>query len=547
MKWCMLMLLRNAGGRTRHGFRNATRAVRLPIDGALQPIVALDVAPGAVGAALAAYGSRRRACAGSVVVKGRARGSHERNQDGLGAQVLRADQLAPLLLAHALTGLKIACRPHEWDFGDAYGEEGAMALFGCGRDERGGMAGVGIFAASAALDRLLGVAEKDEAPLGPSWVQRVFSWFQPNAPAPAPSRAVVNPRISVERRDAFLAAVPLLKPLQQGEANASFACADFDVYCVKVSAAWSKNATLTSVAGAHSFQLARKVLRPQFDLVKAARPRPSFFGVLFCCRSFASSVPCRSLWCRRVYEATTAIDATLRVTQAGRLGQRHRARRAPRPPRRRHARGQGRSRRPRGRRLGPAPQGPVQGRRARRVLALPPGLPGEPRERDGARRRRLDRGPRGPARRRRRARRGRRVPRRPAAAAVCSCVLLVFVSSFFCRGAEPTEPMFETGPRRRHRRGTPSTRGLMTQQPRETCYHIARHRRDQTRQRCARRRATPRSNAHVDAIARDLDVMASATAIFFSPASSMALLGAALAPEDVHLFEVCFAASFCPF
>ena len=47
--------------------------------------------------------------------------------------------------------------------------------------------------------------------------------------------------------------------------------------------------------------------------------------------------------------------------------------------------------------------------------------------------------------------------------------------------------------------------------------------------------------------ARDLDVMASATAIFFSPASSMALLGAALAPEDVHLFEVCFAASFCPF
>ena len=87
----------------------------------------------------------------------------------------------------------------------------------------------------------------------------------------------------------------------------------------------------------------------------------------------------------------------------------------------------------------------------------------------------------------------------------------------------------------------------MTQQPRETYYRIARHRRDQTRQRCARRRATPRSNAHVDAIARDLDVMASATAIFFSPASSMALLGAALAPEDVHLFEVCFAASFVLF
>ena len=343
-----------------------------------------------------------------------------------------------------------------------------MALFGCGRDDRGGMAGVGIFAASAALDRLLGVDETE--PRETSWVQRVFSRFQP-APAPAPVVTVVNPRISIERRDAFLAAVPLLKPLQRGEANASFACAAYDVYCVKVSAAWSKNVSLTSVAGAHSFQLARKVLRPQFDLIKAARPRPFFSGVLFCCRSFASSLPCRSLWCRRIYEAT---DATLRVTQAGRLGQRHRPRRAPRPPRRRHARGQGRSRRPRGRRLGPAPQGPVQGRRARRVLALPPGLPGEPRERDGARRRRLDRGPRRPARRRRRARPGRRVPRRPAAAAVFSCVLLVFVSSSFCRGAEPTEPMFETGPRRRHRRGTPSMRGLMTQRPRETYYRITR-------------------------------------------------------------------------
>ena len=48
-----------------------------------------------------------------------------------------------------------------------------------------------------------------------------------------------------------------------------------------------------------------------------------------------------------------------------------------------------------------------------------------------------------------------------------------FVSSFFCRGAEPTEPMFETGPRRRHRRGTPSTRGLMTQQPRDMLPHRA--------------------------------------------------------------------------
>ena len=394
-----------------------------------------------------------------------------------------------------------------------------MAIFGCGRGADGRTRGVGAFATSAELDRLAGTYAR---------------------------RRLIHD----ELRSAYLRAVPLLRPFVAQETPPALVCAA-RVYAVGIDdfAMWAPNgpATFVGTAANRSFDLARTVLRPQFDLVKAARPRPSFFGVLFCCRSFASSVPCRSLWCRRVYEATTAIDATLRVTQAGRLGQRHRARRAPRPPRRRHARGQGRSRRPRGRRLGPAPQGPVQGRRACRVLALSPGLPGEPRERDGARRRRLDRGPRGPARRRRRARRGRRVPRRPAAAAVCSCVLLVFVSSFFCRGAEPTEPMFETGPRRRHRRGTPSTRGLMTQQPRETCYHIARHRRNQTHQRCARRRATLLSNAHVDAIARDLDVLASATAIFFSPASSMALLGAALAPEDAHLFEVCFAASFCPF
>ena len=249
------------------------RAVSLPVDSERQRVVTVDASARAVKRALRRYDARSHEYCGAVVAKAHRR--HERNQDGLGAQVLRADQLAPLLLAHALTGLRIACRPHEWDFGDAYGEEGAMAIFGCGRDDRGGMAGVGVFAASAALDRLLGVDEKDEAPLGPSWVQRVFSRFQPKAPAPAPSsKAVVNPRISVERRDAFLAAVPLLKPSQQGEANASFACAAFDVYCVKVSAAWSKNVSLTSVAGAHSFQLARKVLRPQFDLVKAARPRP---------------------------------------------------------------------------------------------------------------------------------------------------------------------------------------------------------------------------------------------------------------------------------
>ena len=371
MKWCMLMLLRNAGGRTRHGFRNATRAVRLPIDGALQPIVALDVAPGAVGTALAAYGSRGRACAGSVVVKGRARGSHERNQDGLGAQVLRADQLAPLLLAHALTGLKIACRPHEWDFGDAYGEEGAMAIFGCGRGADGRTRGVGAFATSAELDRLAGTYAR---------------------------RRLIHD----ELRSAYLRAVPLLRPFVAQETPPALVCAA-RVYAVGIDdfAMWDPDAAATTFVGTaanRSFDLARTVLRPQFDLVKAARPRPL------------------DVWG----------DATVRVALHVRRGDVMPVESA--------ARGAGvfpasdffRPRDPmaelisahrRGRRLGPAPEGEVQGRRARRVLALPPGLPGEPRERDGARRRRLDRGPRGPARRRRRARRGRRVPRRPAAAA----------------------------------------------------------------------------------------------------------------------------------
>ena len=83
-------------------------------------------------------------------------------------------------------------------------------------------------------------------------------------------------------------------------------------------------------------------------------------------------------------------------------------------------------------------------------------------------------------------------------------------------------------------------KGLMTQQPRETYY-----RRDQTRRRCARRRATLRSNAHVDALARDLDVMASATALFFSPASSVAVLGAALAPDGTDFVEVSSRAPGC--
>ena len=57
--------------------------------------------------------------------------------------------------------------------------------------------------------------------------------------------------------------------------------------------------------------------------------------------------------------------------------------------------------------------------------------------------------------------------------------------------------------------------------------------------------ATPRSNAHVDALARDLDVMASATALFFSPASSVAVLGAALAPGGTDFVEVSSRAPGC--
>ena len=171
------------------------RAVSLPVDSERQRVVTVDASPLAVKRALRRYDARSHRYCGAVVAKAHRR--HERNQDGLGAQVLRADQLAPLLLAHALTGLRIACRPHEWDFGDAYGEEGAMAIFGCGRGADGRMAGVGVFAASAALDRLLGVDEKDEAPREPSWVQRAFARFQPKAPAPAFAESLnrTNPKI----------------------------------------------------------------------------------------------------------------------------------------------------------------------------------------------------------------------------------------------------------------------------------------------------------------------------------------------------------------
>ena len=405
------------------------RAVSLPVDSERQRVVTVDASPLAVKRAMRRYDARSHKFCGAVVAKAHRR--HERNQDGLGAQVLRADQLAPLLLAHVLTGLRIACRPHEWDFGDAYGEEGAMAIFGCGRGADGKMAGVGIFAASAALDRLLGVDEKDQAPREPSWVQRVFSRFQP-APAPAPVVTVVNPRISVERRDAFLAAVPLLKPLQRGEANASFACAAFDVYCVKVSAAWSKNATLTSVAGAHSFQLVRKVLRPQFDLVKAARPRPL------------------DVWG----------NATVRVALHVRRGD-----------------------------------------------VMP-----------------MDKGDRG-------AREGAAwgLPLKAQCKAVELAAYWPCLRAYLESRANETARVVVVSTA--GRADLPGADGA----PVPVTYLA---------DRPPPPRATARSNAHVDAIARDLDVMASATAIFFSPASSMALLGAALAPEDVHLFEVRFAASF---
>ena len=345
------------------------RAVSLPVDSERQRVVTVDASARAVKRALRRYDARSHEYCGAVVAKAHRR--HERNQDGLGAQVLRADQLAPLLLAHALTGLRIACRPHEWDFGDAYGEEGAMAIFGCGRGADGRTRGVGAFATSAELDRLAGTYAR---------------------------RRLIHD----ELRSAYLRAVPLLRPFVAQETPPALSCAA-RVYAVGIDdfAMWDPDAAATTFVGTaanRSFDLARTVLRPQFDLVKAARPRPL------------------DVWG----------DATVRVALHVRRGDVMPVESAARGAgvfpasdffRPRDPMAELISARRRGRRLGAAPEGEVQGRRARRVLALSPGLPGEPRERDGARRRRLDRGPRGPARRRRRARRGRRVPRRPAAAA----------------------------------------------------------------------------------------------------------------------------------
>jgi hypothetical protein len=220
------------------------RAVSLPVDSERQRVVTVDASPLAVKRALRRYDARSHKYCGAVVAKAHRR--HERNQDGLGAQVLRADQLAPLLLAHALTGLRIACRPHEWDFGDAYGEEGAMAIFGCGRGADGRTRGVGAFATSAELDRLAGTYAR---------------------------RRLIHD----ELRSAYLRAVPLLRPFVAQETPPALACAA-RVYAVGIDdfAMWDPDAATTFVGTAanRSFDLARTVLRPQFDLVKAARPRP---------------------------------------------------------------------------------------------------------------------------------------------------------------------------------------------------------------------------------------------------------------------------------
>ena len=221
------------------------RAVSLPVDSERQRVVTVDASPLAVKRALRRYDAGSHKYCGAVVAKAHRR--HERNQDGLGAQVLRADQLAPLLLAHALTGLRIACRPHEWDFGDAYGEEGAMAIFGCGRGADGRTRGVGAFATSAELDRLAGTYAR---------------------------RRLIHD----ELRSAYLRAVPLLRPFVAQETPPALVCAA-RVYAVGIDdfAMWDPDAAATTFVGTaanRSFDLARTVLRPQFDLVKAARPRP---------------------------------------------------------------------------------------------------------------------------------------------------------------------------------------------------------------------------------------------------------------------------------
>ena len=122
-----------------------------------------------------------------------------------------------------------------------------MAIFGCGRGADGRTRGVGAFATSAELDRLAGTYAR---------------------------RRLIHD----ELRSAYLRAVPLLRPFRADETPPALACAA-RVYAVGIDdfAMWDPDAAATTFVGTaanRSFDLARTVLRPQFDLVKAARPRP---------------------------------------------------------------------------------------------------------------------------------------------------------------------------------------------------------------------------------------------------------------------------------
>ena len=117
-----------------------------------------------------------------------------------------------------------------------------MAIFGCGRGADGRTRGVGAFATSAELDRLAGTYAR---------------------------RRLIHD----ELRSAYLRAVPLLRPFVAQETPPTLSCAA-RVYAVGIDdfAMWDPDAATTFVGTAanRSFDLARTVLRPQFDLVKAA-------------------------------------------------------------------------------------------------------------------------------------------------------------------------------------------------------------------------------------------------------------------------------------
>ena len=106
---------------------------------------------------------------------------------------------------------------------------------------------VGAFATSAELDRLIGTDAR---------------------------RRLIHDAL----RGAYLRAVPLLRPFVAHEAPPALACAA-RVYSVAIDdfAMWDPDTPMTTFVGAaanRSFDLVRTVLRPQFDLVKKARPRP---------------------------------------------------------------------------------------------------------------------------------------------------------------------------------------------------------------------------------------------------------------------------------